>query len=116
MRQVFWNLALNAIRAMPAGGTLRIEACLDEDAGQVTFHDDGVGMTREQQEQLFQPFQSGFPGGAGLGLSIVFQIVDDHGGSIRIDSEKGRGTRVIVALPLAKAAAPPAPQPVEAHA
>jgi len=105
MRQVCWNLALNAIRAMPAGGTLRIETRAEQEASEVRFHDDGIGMSREQQDQIFQPFQSGFPGGTGLGLSIVFQIVDDHGGTVRVDSEIGRGTRVVVALPRARSVA-----------
>ncbi len=61
-------------------------------------------MTREEQEQLFQPFHSGFAGGTGLGLSITFQILQDHNGSISVQSEKGRGTKVTVRLPTVPAA------------
>jgi two-component system sensor histidine kinase PilS (NtrC family) len=100
LRQVFWNLAQNAVRAMPAGGTLTIRARRTDGVGRVTFEDTGVGMSPEEQAQLFQPFNSGFAGGTGLGLSIVFQIVEDHKGKISLESEKGRGTSVTVAIPV----------------
>ncbi len=100
LRQVFWNLAQNALRAMPAGGTLTIAARSTEEGGsEITFKDSGVGMTEEEQAQIFNPFHSGFSGGTGLGLSIIFQIVEDHRGSIRFDSEKGRGTTVSLSFP-----------------
>jgi signal transduction histidine kinase len=100
LRQVFWNLAQNALRAMPAGGTLAIRAQKPEGGGgRITFQDSGPGMTEEEKAQLCQPFHSRFKGGTGLGLSIVFQIVEDHGGTIRFESSPGRGTRVILDLP-----------------
>jgi two-component system sensor histidine kinase PilS (NtrC family) len=100
LRQVFWNLAQNAVRAMPSGGTLTIEARRAEDGGgQVVFQDAGVGMNKDEQNLLFQPFNSGFKGGTGLGLSISFQIIEDHHGRISFDSRKGHGTRVTVSLP-----------------
>ena len=98
--QVFWNVAQNAIRAMPEGGNLTI--CVDkiEDGkGEVTFTDNGVGMTAEEIEQLFQPFYSGFSKGLGLGLSVVFQIMEDHRGRISFESEKEKGTKVILSFP-----------------
>jgi two-component system sensor histidine kinase PilS (NtrC family) len=100
LKQVFWNLAQNALRAMPGGGTLTIAARRVADGGaRITFEDTGVGMSPEEQELLFQPFQSGFQGGTGLGLSIVFQIMEDHGGKISFQSEKGQGTKVTLSLP-----------------
>jgi len=100
LRQVFWNLAQNALRAMPHGGTLTIIARPSSDGGAtVVFRDEGVGMTGEERARLFQPFQAGFTGGTGLGLSIVYQIVKDHGGRIEVESEKGKGTSFILHFP-----------------
>lgn len=100
MRQVFWNLAKNALRAMPEGGRLFVSAARAPDGGaQVAFADDGVGMSREQMETLFQPFRGSFSGGTGLGLAIVFRIVQEHGGKVRVASRPGQGTRVTVLLP-----------------
>jgi two-component system sensor histidine kinase PilS (NtrC family) len=100
LKQVFWNLAQNAIRAMPNGGELKIRARKDASGwGLIEFEDAGVGMSREEQEQLFQPFHSRFNGGLGLGLSIIFQIIDDHKGKVVFDSEKGEGTRVRISFP-----------------
>jgi len=98
--QVFWNVTQNAVRAMPEGGNLAIRAArTDACAGEVTFTDNGVGMTPEEVEQIFQPFHSGFSKGLGLGLSVVFQIMEDHHGKISFESEKGRGTKVIILFP-----------------
>jgi two-component system sensor histidine kinase PilS (NtrC family) len=100
LKQVFWNLAQNALRAMPGGGVLTITARAADDGGaEIVFQDVGTGMTDGEMAQLFQPFHSGFAGGTGLGLSIIFQIVEDHGGKIHFDSEKGRGTRVTLYFP-----------------
>jgi signal transduction histidine kinase len=57
-------------------------------------------MSREEIEQIFQPFHSGFSGGLGLGLSIIFQIMEDHQGKISFESEKGKGTKVTLSFPL----------------
>ncbi len=99
IQQVFWNLAQNALRAMPDGGELSVEGSRKEDGAIVLFSDTGVGMTQQEQEDLFQPFQSGFQGGLGLGLSIVFQIMKDHEGRIVFESQKGRGTCVTLHFP-----------------
>jgi two-component system sensor histidine kinase PilS (NtrC family) len=100
LKQVFWNLSQNALRAMPAGGSLIIAARATADrGGEVVFQDSGGGMTEEEKAHLFQPFHSGFAGGTGLGLSIIFQIVEEHLGKIHFDSEKGRGTTVTLTFP-----------------
>ncbi len=100
LKQVFWNLAQNAIRAMPNGGELKIEARkTPEGGGQIAFQDEGIGMSQEEIDQIFQPFRSGFSGGLGLGLTIIFQIMEDHQGKISIESEKGKGTKVVLWFP-----------------
>jgi two-component system sensor histidine kinase PilS (NtrC family) len=101
LRQVFWNLARNALSAMPAGGTLRVELQHMTNHGRVriTFTDTGQGMSPEQVERLFEPFSSSTTGGTGLGLSIVYQIIRDHGGTINVRSREGAGTTIIIELP-----------------
>jgi two-component system, NtrC family, sensor histidine kinase PilS len=100
LKQVFWNLARNALQAMPQGGTLH--AKLDRnshDRLRIAFADTGRGMSPEQVEHLFEPFSS-TTGGTGLGLSIVYQIIRDHGGTINVRSREGQGTTITVELPL----------------
>jgi len=99
IRQIFWNLARNAIQAMPNGGELRVglEAKPNRDIS-ITFSDTGDGMSREQKDRLFEPFNSS-SGGTGLGMAIVYQLVRDHNGKILVDSESGRGTRIAIKLP-----------------
>jgi signal transduction histidine kinase len=65
----------------------------------VAFQDEGIGIGSGEMDRLFQPFHSGFSGGTGLGLSVVFQILEDHRGKIHFESKKGKGTRVTVQLP-----------------
>jgi two-component system sensor histidine kinase PilS (NtrC family) len=99
LRQIFWNLARNAIQAMPGAGELRVT--LEARAGRevvITFSDTGEGMTREQKERLFEPFTS-TTGGTGLGMAIVYQLVRDHNGKIIVDSESDRGARISIKLP-----------------
>jgi len=99
IRQIFWNLARNAIQAMPQGGELSVtlEAGLNRDVT-IAFSDTGQGMSREQRERLFEPFNSS-SGGTGLGMAIVYQLVRDHHGRIVVESESGKGTRVAIKLP-----------------
>jgi two-component system, NtrC family, sensor histidine kinase PilS len=100
LRQVFWNLARNALSAMPAGGRLRVELRpTNYSRVRITFTDTGQGMSPEQVERLFEPFSSSTTGGTGLGLSIVYQIIRDHGGTINVRSREGHGTTIIIELP-----------------
>ena len=101
LKQVCWNLARNAIRAMPAGGTLRAEVqpAAPGKRHQLVFEDTGCGMSPKQVERLFEPFTSSTTGGTGLGLSIVYQIVRDHGGTINVRSREGHGTTITIELP-----------------
>ncbi len=98
MKQVFWNFAENAVRAMRNGGTLTVTVePLGED-WQVGFSDTGAGMTAQQTEKIFEPFQSNFEGGTGLGLAIVYQIVQAHEGKVWARSKPGQGTTFILRL------------------
>lgn len=100
LKQIFWNLARNAIQAMPDGGTLRVALQrLPLKRVQIVFSDTGCGMPAEQVEQLFEPFSTSTTGGTGLGLSIVYQIVRDHGGTINVRSIEGKGTTITIELP-----------------
>src|SRR5690606_4099215 len=101
LKQIFWNLARNALAAMPDGGDLRIS--LTRKSSQrvrIVFADTGHGMTPEKVEQLFEPFANSTTGGTGLGLSIVYQIVRDHNGAINVTSTEGEGTSITVELPV----------------
>jgi two-component system sensor histidine kinase PilS (NtrC family) len=100
LKQIFWNLARNALQAMPNGGTLRVALQnLPNNRLRITFQDTGRGMSQEQVEQLFEPFSNSTSGGTGLGLSIVYQIVKDHNGVINVRSIEGKGTTITVDLP-----------------
>jgi two-component system, NtrC family, sensor histidine kinase PilS len=102
LKQVCWNVARNALKAMPDGGEFRIRlAQTDSNRVRMTFSDNGCGMTPEQVERLFEPFTS-TTGGTGLGLSIVYQIIRDHNGTINVRSRQGKGTRITVELPPSK--------------
>ena len=101
IRQVIWNLCRNALQAMPEGGTLRLEVEQRGDTAVLAVEDTGSGMSPEMRRRAFQPLSGEFEGGIGLGLAIVYRIVKDHGGSVRIDSDPGRGTRIEVLLPSA---------------
>jgi two-component system sensor histidine kinase PilS (NtrC family) len=97
--QIFWNLARNALKAMPAGGSLRIGGQAVAGAYRIRFQDTGRGMPETQRANLFHPFQSFFDGGTGIGMAIVYRIVEEHGGRIEVESAEGRGTTITVELP-----------------
>jgi two-component system sensor histidine kinase PilS (NtrC family) len=109
MRQVFWNLGDNSLKAMPDGGVLTVELTTVDNQIEIIFRDTGVGLTRQQAEKIFEPFQSDFEGGTGLGLAIAYQIVQAHRGTIRAESP-GKGCAFRIELPL-MARAPVVAQP-----
>ena len=98
LKQVFWNLFENAVRAMKDGGSLTVGVESLGDDWQVTFRDTGTGMTPQQIEKVFEPFQSSFKGGTGLGLAIVYQIMQAHEGKVWARSKPGQGTTFVLRL------------------
>lgn len=104
MCQVFMNLLLNAKQSFQVGGTITVETSLHPNGDRVCirFIDDGAGIGEEELTQIFEPFYSTKQDGTGLGLTVVQNIVDVHGGTIRIESEVGEGTTVTIELPVQK--------------
>ena len=100
IRQVFWNIARNAVQAMPNGGTLRVTTVVAGDHYNIVFTDSGSGMSDADQRRLFQPFRTNFPSGTGLGMAISYRIVQEHGGRIEVSSHEGSGTSITVSLPV----------------
>src|SRR5271155_1494754 len=98
IKQVFWNIAENAVRAMKEGGTLKVAIDRVENDWQISFADTGSGMTPQQTEKIFEPFQSSFEGGTGLGLAVVYQIVQAHEGRVWARSKPGQGTTFVLRL------------------
>jgi signal transduction histidine kinase len=116
LKQVVINLILNARQAMPHGGRLKVELARaasgtgGSQAGyRIAVADNGVGIPRGQLNEVWKPFFTSRPDGSGLGLTIVRRIVDEHAGTVSIQSEEGRGTTVTVILPAAPEAAPTGP-------
>jgi signal transduction histidine kinase len=99
LKQVCWNIARNALKAMPDGGVFKVSLQdADDSRLRISFTDEGCGMSPEQVEHLFEPFTS-TTGGTGLGLSIVYQIIRDHNGTINVRSRVGDGTVITIELP-----------------
>ena len=99
IRQIIYNVAKNAVRAMAAGGRLQVCGREDRDVYTIQFVDTGRGMSPDELARLFTPFSTAFDDGTGLGMAIVRKIVEDHGGTIDIESRPGEGTTVTIHLP-----------------
>jgi two-component system sensor histidine kinase PilS (NtrC family) len=110
--QVFWNVARNGLRAMESGGTLRITGRLVGTRYEMVFNDNGRGMSEREKASLFHPFRSFFDEGSGIGMAIVYRIVEEHQGELKVESHPGQGTSILIQLPHAEPV--PAPLPVEA--
>ncbi|HKD82526.1 MAG TPA: ATP-binding protein [Candidatus Angelobacter sp.] len=112
IKQVFWNLLENAVRAMGGKGTITVSVRTAGDFLRIGVRDTGPGIPPQLAEKIFEPFQSQFDGGTGLGLAIVYQIVRAHGAKIFVQSAPGRGAEFILEILHAKAAAEPEPAPL----
>ena len=102
LKQVFLNIVINAIEAMPEGGELCIETKLSQDGDglSVAFTDTGVGLSEKDRESIFEPFFTTKATGTGLGLSVSYGIIERHGGRIEVQSKLGKGATFTVHLPL----------------
>ena len=100
LEQAVLNLVLNAVEAMPDGGELGLGVQAREENILLTVQDSGRGMPKEIAERLYEPFLSRRPGGTGLGMALVRRTVEAHGGTLRVNSQPGKGTRVEIRLPV----------------
>jgi len=103
LRQVFWNLLINAVQSIPHEGTITVSAesgaGVDADEVSIRILDSGVGIDGEHIDHIFDPFFTTKPAGTGLGLAIAYRIIEDHSGTIDVKSELGKGTAVTINLP-----------------
>jgi len=101
MRQVIINLIMNALHAMEGGGTLRVGLEPEQDRVKLTVADTGHGIPKDALQKIFEPFftTKEFGKGTGLGLTVVKGIIEEHQGTITVDSEEGKGTTFTVWLP-----------------
>lgn len=102
IKQVFWNLMINASEAMPKGGSLTITSQVSSDSKyiEVVFIDTGVGIPKEAMSKLFDPFFTTKASGTGLGLAVSYGIIEQHKGKIDVKSEPGQGSVFTVSLPV----------------
>ncbi|MEK7724005.1 MAG: ATP-binding protein [Acidobacteriota bacterium] len=103
LRSVFNNLFINAIQAMPTGGSLNVVMSPDQNFVKIEVSDTGDGIKEENLPKIFEPYFSTKETGTGLGLAIVKRIIDEHSGTIEVESKKGEGTRFVVKLQNAEA-------------
>jgi signal transduction histidine kinase len=104
IRQIFWNVILNALQSMPGGGKLKIDTCIinkgdGNDCLKVTISDTGCGIAEENLNAVLEPFYTTKERGTGLGLAIVNKIIEVYGGEFAIESELNKGTTCTILLP-----------------
>ena len=101
--RAFLNLFVNAVQAMPDGGTLFVDSSQASEGQKknvvVRITDTGIGISEEKLEMIFTPFYTNKNRGTGLGLAIVKNIIEEHNGTIDVESESGKGATFIITLP-----------------
>jgi signal transduction histidine kinase len=100
--EAFLNILMNAMQAMPAGGTITVELADREDTLTIVFSDEGKGIPDDVLKKIWRPFFTTKDKGSGLGLPIVKKIVEGHGGNVRVENGPEKGVQVIVTLPAGK--------------
>jgi signal transduction histidine kinase len=99
MRQVFWNILLNAVESIEGTGNILVQAKCEPPMFYVIVSDDGKGIASDNLGRIFEPFHTTKARGTGLGLSIVKRIIEDHGWKITVESQENRGTRFTLTIP-----------------
>ncbi|GAH81555.1 unnamed protein product, partial [marine sediment metagenome] len=103
VKQILMNVIINAIQAIPKKGEIKIKTekalLKGESAVKLIIKDSGVGITEKDFNQIFDPFFSTKDQGSGLGLSIVYKLIEAHQGEIKVESKEGKGTKFIIFLP-----------------
>lgn len=107
LKQAFLNLIINAFEAMPQGGDLIVQTDADGRSLTARITDTGTGIPAEELDKVFRVYYSTKPGGTGLGLPTARRIIQEHGGSLTLTSEVGRGTQALVTLPIVSDAPEP---------
>ncbi|MCG8550945.1 MAG: ATP-binding protein, partial [Desulfobacterales bacterium] len=100
LTQVLLNMFINAIQAMPSGGTLTVNVKAVENRARFEISDTGNGISPQDQANIFNPYFTTKKSGTGLGLAIAFKIIETHGGTITIESLKNKGTTFVISIPL----------------
>jgi len=106
LQQSFLNILLNSLQALGSAGMIKVSVAKQGKNYRIVFEDNGPGIAAKEIEKVFEPFYTTKPAGSGLGLAIVKKVIDDHSGTIEIESTEGSGTSIIVTLPIRTADGP----------
>jgi len=117
-REALWNLLVNAVEAMPGGGTIRVSVhrvTKGRDFLEIVVSDTGKGIHALERDKIFEPFHTTKADGTGLGLAIVHRVVEAHAGEIDVESEEGRGSTFRLRFPSSPETSSHERQPIEIH-
>lgn len=102
LRTIFWNIVLNSLKAMPEGGILEVNIENKGKDVKISVKDNGIGMDKEELQRIFEPFYSRFGNGYGIGMSLVWKLINEMDGRIDVNSSKGEGTEIVLTIPKEK--------------